>query len=73
MVRLAKQTKEKEVFLTELSCQGSVIEGTWEAEIAWRGEDIVCLYGDVAGEDARPVILCQIKELCLYPKSHKEP
>lgn len=47
-VRSAKQSREKEVFLTELSCQGSVVERAWEAEIArtesWRGEDKVCIW-----------------------------
>ena len=37
-VRSAEQIKEKEVFLTELSCQGSVVDGAWKLKLHGRKE-----------------------------------
>lgn len=70
-LRSAKQIREKVVFSTRLSCQGSVLGGGLRAEIAQaerklerREEDDV----DVAGKKAGPAGLCRTEELCLHLK-----
>lgn len=71
-LRSAKQTREKVVFSTRLSCQGSVLGGGLRAEIAQaerklegREEEYDV---DVAGKKAGPAGLCRTEELCLHPK-----
>lgn len=73
-LRSAKQTREKVVFSTKLSCQGSVLGGGLRAEIAQaerklegREEDYDV---DVAGKKAGPAGLCRTEELCLHPNGH---